>query len=64
VLGFREESLTTAIVIASLGIAVSVYYFTVARYEQTYTESEKIIMLPVHAELLSINGSYLHYFAD
>jgi ethanolamine permease len=57
--GFQSESLTSDIVILVFLVIMTAFYFNVAKYFQEFSTIEKAVMLPVHTEILNVNGKNL-----
>jgi amino acid transporter len=56
VLFLRPEGKYTASVMAVWFVLVTTYYFMVGRHQQVFSEAEKAVILPAHAEVKNANG--------
>jgi hypothetical protein len=48
-------------IMAATGVYIvipTVYYFVYARHQQTFSDAEKAVMLPAHAEVKNANGEF------
>jgi ethanolamine permease len=55
-IAFHSGGITTAIVIAAFIGMVSALYWFYSRHRQTFSNTEKLVMLPAHAEIRNVNG--------
>jgi ethanolamine permease len=55
----RPEGKYTAAVMSVWFVVCTAYYFFIGRHSQVFSEAERTVILPAHAEIKNANGTYL-----